>query len=466
MKASLRRGSVVTVLVLVLGAGCRKEPAAPPPGDDHPPPPTNRIDVPEAVRRNLGVTFAKVERRRVATTLRVPGQFELLPAARRDYRSSLVGRVEVLAEPLQSVARGDLLYRVDSPDWRDQQRQLAEQQTAIGLSQARIESMQALQKAHEAHEASLEAAAAEMAERVRALEAVREHAGVAAELAAARVALAQGRAAIAEAAEKEAETRAAMAAESAALAAARERFELLLGAAAALVGLDGTALTAEAEGLPAWRRLGRIEVRADAAGTVDRLPVANGGWLAVGDLVVGTVDLTQLRFRARGLQSDLALLREGLPAAVVEPRLVAGGGPAMTGPLQLGVEADPQQRTVDLFVRPVELAAWARPGVSALLEVETAAGARPELAIPKAAVLQDGLERVFFRRDPKNADRVIRLVADLGLDDGRFVEVLSGLRAGDEVVLDGAYELMLASSGSAPKGGHFHADGTWHADGK
>jgi hypothetical protein len=52
--------------------------------------------------------------------------------------------------------------------------------------------------------------------------------------------------------------------------------------------------------------------------------------------------------------------------------------------------------------------------------------------------------------------------ADLGVSDGRWVVIHSGVRAGDEVVLDGVYPLMLATSGSAQKGGHFHADGTWH----
>jgi hypothetical protein len=78
--------------------------------------------------------------------------------------------------------------------------------------------------------------------------------------------------------------------------------------------------------------------------------------------------------------------------------------------------------------------------------------------------MQDGLSRVFFRRDAKNPDQVIRTDADLGLDDGRWVEVNSGLVDGDEVVLGGVYELMLASSGTATKGGHFHADGTFHSD--
>ena len=56
----------------------------------------------------------------------------------------------------------------------------------------------------------------------------------------------------------------------------------------------------------------------------------------------------------------------------------------------------------------------------------------------------------------------IRMEADLGLDDGRGVALLSGLRDGDEVVLDGAFQLMLATSGSIQKGGHFHSDGTFH----
>ena len=52
--------------------------------------------------------------------------------------------------------------------------------------------------------------------------------------------------------------------------------------------------------------------------------------------------------------------------------------------------------------------------------------------------------------------------ADLGLNDGRWVAVLSGLTDGDEVVLDGGFQLMLATSGSIQKGGHFHSDGTFH----
>ena len=85
-----------------------------------------------------------------------------------------------------------------------------------------------------------------------------------------------------------------------------------------------------------------------------------------------------------------------------------------------------------------------------------------ELAVPLAAVQRDGLTPVIFRRVPDNPNQVMRLEADLGRDDGRWVELLSGVAEDDEIVLDGGFQLMLSSSGSIQKGGHFHADGTFH----
>ena len=122
-------------------------------------------------------------------------------------------------------------------------------------------------------------------------------------------------------------------------------------------------------------------------------------------------------------------------------------------------------RTTDVFFDLVESADWTRPQVVALAEVVVAGSdANEELAIPTRAIIQDGLERVFFRRDPKDPDQVVRTVADLGPNDGRWTAVLSGLAEGDEVVVDGVYPLKLATSARTVEAGHFHADGTWHAE--
>ncbi|MEY3026931.1 MAG: hypothetical protein RLZZ238_1828, partial [Planctomycetota bacterium] len=172
----------------------------------------------------------------------------------------------------------------------------------------------------------------------------------------------------------------------------------------------------------------------------------------------------QVRFRARALQGDLAKLRDGLPARIVPPSTDAAVAlDPIDGALLVASTADPDGRTIDLIVTPGSVAAWTRSGVAASLEI-TLEGGGDELAIPLAAVVRDGASPIIFRRDPKDPDKVIRLEADLGTDDGRWVEIRSGVREGDEIVLAGNYQLMLATSGSAPKGGHFHSDGTFHAE--
>ena len=59
-------------------------------------------------------------------------------------------------------------------------------------------------------------------------------------------------------------------------------------------------------------------------------------------------------------------------------------------------------------------------------------------------------------------DAVIRTIADLGPSDGRWVTLYSCLAEGDEVVVDGVYQLKLATSGQTIEAGHFHSDGTFH----
>jgi multidrug efflux pump subunit AcrA (membrane-fusion protein) len=93
------------------------------------------------------------------------------------------------------------------------------------------------------------------------------------------------------------------------------------------------------------------------------------------------------------------------------------------------------------------------------------AGGTEELAIPQSAVVRDGTRAIIFRRDPANPDMVIRMEADLGLSDGRWVVIQSGVKEGDEVVMGGNFQLMLATGGSTEKAGHFHPDGTFHEGG-
>jgi multidrug efflux pump subunit AcrA (membrane-fusion protein) len=422
------------------------------------PAPSNRIDIPPAVRQNLGITFAKAEQRRVASTIRVPGQFELMPSARREYRVGLAGRVEVLVKHLERVEPGTVLYRLDSPAWQRMRLDLAEAESAT-------ERMRAAVELAEKSKAEAEQLVAALQKRVNALaEMDMKRAEVDVELATRRAAIPR----------LDAEVKA----KQVELAHARRHLPIQLAAAAAALGTTVEKLGEETEHPPGgghqanWHSIDRIEVRAAAAGVVESLAVTNGAWVEAGGLVATVIDPAQVRFAATGLQSDLGRLRDGISASVVAPAHSGSEGKTATpiaGKLAVGLAHNANQRTVELFVNlegSRDQAGWARPGVSAFAEITTEGGDDPELAIPLASVVRDELKQIFFRRDPKNPDKVIRVDADLGVDDGRWVVVNSGLAAGDEVVLDGVYELKLAGGGGkGTTGGHFHADGTWHADG-
>lgn len=424
--------------------------------------PTNRVDIPEAVRRNIGITFARVEPRKVAQTLRVPGRFELLPTARREYRAPLAGRVELMVQQYQRVEVGTPLYRIDAPGWRELQERVA------GAT-ARLESMGPVREAHRVHEKSLADKVALWQERLAQLEKLRAAGGGgAAQFTEARATLNATQAELADVMEKEAELQAQQQTLAADLRALEARRDMILAAAGCGEGgaADGTPggytrpVSVGSTGGPVSGNA--ILVCATAPGQVETLSVTPGGHLEEAALALTVVQPEQVRFRAKGMQSDMGRLRDGLAARIAPPQ---GGSlesaDAMTGTLVVGLTADADERSIDLVVQPAVIAAWARAGVSASLEI-TLQGGTEELSIPLSAVVRDGATPIIFRRDPANPDLAIRMEADLGVSDGRWVAIQSGVKAGDEIVVGGNYQLMLATSGSAPKGGHFHSDGTFH----
>lgn len=427
---------------------------------------TNRIDIPPAVRQSLGMTFAKAELRPVERTLRVAGSFELEPDARREHRALVPGRVEPAVGELSAVRQGDLLFTIDSPAWRELQGRLAEAEAAVARSRAVVDANAPLHEAHEAHARNLEAALGQWEARIRQLETVREAGGGVGEaLADAMVAAATVRSQLAEIREKDVTMESDRRSSEATLAEAIATHELLVDAAASILGVPRSDVIATSGGTPRWRSARTVEVRATSDGQLATLSVAPGQWIEEGGLLGTTVQPGRVRFRMPLLAGDLARVREGLPARLVPGEAAPGAyGNAGAGSLRLSPGVAPGQRTVDGLVSLSAPVAWARPGLPGFAEILLDGPSEPELAIPRRAVVSDNGVPVLFRRDPANPDKVIRLEADLGPDDGRWVAVRSGLRLGDEVVIDGVYPLLLATSGSIPKGGHFHSDGTFHAD--
>lgn len=471
---------------------------------------TDRIDVPADVRQNLGITFVKAERRAISATRRYPGVFEWAPEAVREIRAPIAGYIVASQAPLQVYDKAVTLFELDIPVLHElkaripavearrnasaqsvQQARAAVKQAeaAAVIAQQRVKSLQALTASAETHEAALKAEAEHWEKRVGELEKLlASGAGVASELADARGRALEARrehvAAIEEHVQHTANAeQARLDAESSALGIDAARTEIGVREAAFQAvdaeidemvntsiaplgewGRTAATLQRNADGSSAWV----IDARPLSWGMGGRQVVLNiasaGTRVAEGDLIARVAQADAVVFRASAPQADLAGLLKAKSGNLVLAAFALQGEPPVSANIAILPEADAGARTVALRLAPHTRPAWAIPGVTAHAEIEFSGTADPVIALPLRAVIRDGLEDIAFVRDPKDPNKVIRRKVSLGANDGRWVHIESGIGPESEVVLDGIYELKLASAKNKPEGpGHFHSDGTWHA---
>lgn len=425
-------------LAALLLVGCGSEPPAEPAADDSAPAITNRVAVPAAVRQNLGITFVKAEERVVAQTLRLAGHFTSPPSSRFPQHSSVPGTVQLHVAPLDAVDAGQLLASIASPEMLERRHHLHLAEDAIGAAKD-----------------ALEIASAELAVRQGALDELKQRN---ARLKAAKSPRADLRTREAVVTREVDVLEARRNARRNELTRARHRFEAEILAFALTIGRPVEDIR------ESWEAQDVIELRAPQAGVVSEVLVSPGAWVATGQKLLEVRDPSLVWFTARVLNSDVDRLADGQRVRVLpQSRSTAATPVPAVGTLRLAPTGDVVGQTVPAHVileSPVP--SWARAGIVGTAEVTVSGGGTPEVAIPAGALVRDGLQDVFFRRDPDDPDKVIRVDADRGPSDGRWVVLYSGATAGDEIVVDGAYELKLASSARPTVEGHFHADGTFH----
>ena len=442
------------VLVALLVAGCKPaapSAAAPEAGhDEHAAPklPPGTVELSPAALKNLGVEFATVERRRLNHLIALPGRFDPAPGGRVEIRAPSAGYLRWVVKPFSQVKSGESIALLRSP-----------QLTALLTEEGDIKS-QSIQA-----EAKVKLASAQLAE-ARALQEMRKNRldqlrRLGASRAEQETQLAEGALALprlsAELENARAEASAltlrvkAVDNEVISLAGRRDRIQedgsLLMAApnSGLLSGADVAGAAATSCACP------------DCVGDGVGLFVTEGQSLAF----INNERKLQLRVSARPDQiSGLNLESPG--------EIRCHDGHAFPGKLRLDPAADSLTGARSLVCIPDQaLPAHLIPGSPANLMVAGLGAAEEVLTIPDSALVRDGSELVFFRRDPANPARIRRVVADLGLISAGLAEIKSGLRTGDLVVAKGAYAVNLsaaANKNSAPPGFHYHADGQLHSD--
>lgn len=176
------------------------------------------------------------------------------------------------------------------------------------------------------------------------------------------------------------------------------------------------------------------------------------------------VDLSKVWAIAKVPESEAAQMKTGTKARV---RVAAvDGGKIMEGTLlRFGTEADRSSNTIDAIFELSNPGFAIRPGMRA--EFSIIINAREDvLSIPRRAVQGAPTNRVVFVKDFDLENAYIKTPLELGTKNDLYIEVISGLFPGDEVVTNGSYALSFAGGGGGPSlkealdaaHGHEHAE--------
>jgi cobalt-zinc-cadmium efflux system membrane fusion protein len=334
----------------------------------------SQIVVPEhsALRRSL--VIQSVAEQAVQAPFALPATVEADPARLVKVLPPLAGRIVSLDKHLgDSVKVGDLLFRIDSPDFAQAVSDAQKAQAAVTLTRQALDRQQQL-------------AAAEIAVQHDVEQAQNDFVQASSELARANAKLAQ------------------------------------LGAG---FGAGSTAGT-DAHGI---ERNG-LAVRSPIAGRVVDLNAAQGGyWNDTTAALLTVADLSSVYVTANADESELAAIFVGQSASVT---LDAYPDQPLTGKVStVGELLDPDTRRVKVRLWFDNHDGRLKPGMFA--RATLLAQPHRGLLVPAATVVQSGFySRVFVEVAPWRFEaRVVRLGPQLGDQ----IEIVSGLKSGERVVV-------------------------------
>ncbi|HUH05257.1 MAG TPA: efflux RND transporter periplasmic adaptor subunit, partial [Kofleriaceae bacterium] len=201
---------------------------------------------------------------------------------------------------------------------------------------------------------------------------------------------------------------------------------------------------------------GAFQVRTPIAGTLVESRVTSGEAVNPGDLLFTVIDLDRVWVTGRAFEADLSKLDDaGTAWFQIEGRDQVFEIGSETGRLvTVGSVIDPQTRTVPIVFEVENPARLLRIGQFATLTVGTGEPTTA-LAVPESALLQDGGQWIAYVQT--EGETFERRVVRAGIRSRGWVEVQSGLSAGEHVVTTGAYDIKLAAAaGGAPPHGHTH----------
>jgi cobalt-zinc-cadmium efflux system membrane fusion protein len=195
-----------------------------------------------------------------------------------------------------------------------------------------------------------------------------------------------------------------------------------------------------------------LQLRAPLSGTIIERNLAQGQVVEPAHTLFRIGSLSKLWLVAHAPERDAVRVPAGATARVAIPALP---GQALSARVLLvGSQVEMSSRTIPVRLELPNPGGALRPGMSATVWLPVGEGA-PVLAVPAAALQRLGDKWCVFVPQTKGAFEA--RVVGRGRDLGGEAEILSGLEAGETIVVEGAFLLKAeAEKARGEGGGHDH----------
>lgn len=207
-----------------------------------------------------------------------------------------------------------------------------------------------------------------------------------------------------------------------------------------------------------------IWLKAPASGLVTESVARIGEPVDPDKVLLEITDLAEVYATARVPEHLAGKLKAGSVAHIA---VAALPGEKFDGTLlRFGTAADKASGTIEAIFSLPNPSLALRPDMRAEFSI-VLAKREGVMSVPRLALQGDALSRTVYRKhyDESLKNTFVRVAVEVGVMNDRFVEVTSGLLAGDEVVTTGAYSLGFAGKGSVSlkealdaAHGHEHAE--------
>jgi cobalt-zinc-cadmium efflux system membrane fusion protein len=175
-----------------------------------------------------------------------------------------------------------------------------------------------------------------------------------------------------------------------------------------------------------------------------------GGMVDPATDILTIMDPTVLWVDAAVYERDIARMKPGQEVAVAVP---AYPGESFAGAVSfIGDVVDAETRTITVRSEVRNPGNRLKPGMFADVTFFLD-DRRPVLAVPGAAILDNGDEKLVFL---KIGESYVPQVVEVGVREQGYCEIVRGLEPGEEVVTTGNFQLKSKLSDQVLKGAHVH----------